>query len=153
MDTFQIRPATPEDVSAIAACAQEAFAIYVPRMGKKPAPMLVDYRACLDEHIVHVAEEAGGIVGFIVLREHGQAILLDTVALLPSSQGKGLGRKFMEFAENFAVKRGKPEIFLYTNQLMTENQSFYAKAGYSEYDRKVEDGFARIYYRKKLKTN
>ena len=33
---------------------------------------------------------------------------------------------------------------------MTENQSLYSRIGYREYDRRVEDGDARVYMRKKL---
>jgi hypothetical protein len=33
---------------------------------------------------------------------------------------------------------------------MTENQFLYAKIGYVEYDRRVEEGFSRVYMRKQL---
>jgi hypothetical protein len=33
---------------------------------------------------------------------------------------------------------------------MTENQALYAKIGYAEYDRRFEQGLARVYMRKAL---
>ena len=40
-----IRSATAGDAGKIVSIAQEAYAMYVPRMGKKPFPMLDDYGA------------------------------------------------------------------------------------------------------------
>jgi hypothetical protein len=34
---------------------------------------------------------------------------------------------------------------------MTENQVLYAKLGYVEYDRRIEDGYSRIFMRKMLR--
>jgi len=150
MNDLRIRRAEPGDAGTITRCAQLAFGIYVPRMGMKPAPMLADHARCIEEDLVFVGELDGDLVGFLVLRPLGDAVLLDTVALVPSCQGKGFGRRFMEFAERTAMENGAREMRLYTNVLMTENHVFYGKAGYTEYDRKCEDGFSRVYYRKLL---
>jgi len=34
---------------------------------------------------------------------------------------------------------------------MTENQALYSKIGYVEYDRRIEQGLARVYMRKELR--
>jgi len=152
MDALRIRPATTADLRAIGHCVRKAFEKYIPRMGRKPAPMLADHARSLEEDLVFVGELGGNAVGVLVLQRVEDALLLDTVALLPDCQGKGFGRRFMEFAEEAARERGAGEIRLYTNVLMTENQAFYAKAGYTEYDRRTEEGFSRVFYRKRLEA-
>ena len=40
-----IRPALPSDLDAVRHCVLQAYALYVPRMGREPAPMTADYAA------------------------------------------------------------------------------------------------------------
>ena len=42
------------------------------------------------------------------------------------------------------------ELRLYTNQLMTENLALYPALGYTETGRRAEDGFARVYFSKRI---
>jgi hypothetical protein len=41
-------------------------------------------------------------------------------------------------------------VTLYTNERMTENLVFYPALGYVETGRGMQDGFARVFYRKPL---
>ena len=66
------------------------------------------------------------------------------------SQGKGLGRRLVEFAEFEARKLGFLHIDLYTHELMTENIQMYKHLGYVETKRRIENGYQRIYMRKAL---
>ena len=54
----------------------------------------------------------------------------------------------MSFAEEEALRRGLQTIELYTNVKMTENLELYPRLGYQETDRREEDGFSRVFYRK-----
>jgi ribosomal protein S18 acetylase RimI-like enzyme len=56
----------------------------------------------------------------------------------------------MAFAEQRARFLGLPEIRLYTHERMTANIAFYTRLGYDEVERRVEDGFARVFMRKRL---
>ena len=56
----------------------------------------------------------------------------------------------MAFAEGQAAAAGFAEVRLYTNEAMTENLCFYPSLGYDEAERVVEDGFARVYFRKRV---
>lgn len=137
-----IRPARTEDLPAIAACVEEAYAIYVPRMGKRPAPMDADHAARLDATWVLCDPE---LAGLIVLIPDGAALMIENVAVSPRHQGRGYGRRLMDFAEEQARERGAPALTLYTNEKMTENLALYARLGYRETGRRTEDGFARVY--------
>ena len=44
----RIRPAGPEDVDAIRRIARAAYALYVPRIGREPAPMVADFTASIE---------------------------------------------------------------------------------------------------------
>ena len=56
----------------------------------------------------------------------------------------------MSFAEQEAARRGLTRMALYTHEVMTENQAIYARLGYTEVERRAEDGYRRIYMEKRL---
>lgn len=145
-----IRKALPPDLDRIKDCARQAYAPYVPRMGKEPAPMVADFEARIAADSLHVLELDGEVAGFIVLYPRGDHLHVENVAVFPGGQGKGLGRALMRFAEEEAGRLGLSAVELYTNVKMTENQAFYPALGYVEIDRREEDGFSRIFYRKEL---
>jgi ribosomal protein S18 acetylase RimI-like enzyme len=68
----------------------------------------------------------------------------------PGVQGRGLGRALMSFAEQEAARCGLTRMALFTHETMTENQAIYARLGYAEVERRVEDGYRRIYMEKPL---
>jgi ribosomal protein S18 acetylase RimI-like enzyme len=119
-------------------------------MGKPPGPMLDDYAARVSEAVVWVIAEAGTIVGILVLLPKSDYLLLDNIAVSPSKQGHGLGRRLLEFAEAETLRQGYREIRLYTHQTMTENQRLYAAIGYEETGRSTEAGYERVFMRKQL---
>jgi hypothetical protein len=41
-------------------------------------------------------------------------------------------------------------VTLYTNEAMVENRRLYARLGYAETGRRVEDGYRRVFFRKRL---
>jgi hypothetical protein len=69
-----------------------------------------------------------------------------TNGLLDQLIGGGLRGLF----EDEALRRGYHSIYLCTNVKMTANQVLYPKIGYVEYERKLDQGYARIFYRKQV---
>ena len=112
--------------------------------------MLDDYPRRIADGQVWVLDDAGGVVGVLVLEETPDAFLLDNIAVMPDRHGEGLGRLLLEFAEAEAKRRGWDEIRLYTNALMTENIELYARIGYVETERMTEKGFDRVYMVKRF---
>ncbi len=43
----RIRPAGPDDLDAVRRIARAAYAPYVPRIGREPAPMVADFTASI----------------------------------------------------------------------------------------------------------
>ena len=62
----------------------------------------------------------------------------------------GLGGALIAHVEAMARAAGARAVELYTNAKMTENHSLYPRLGYGEAGQAIEDGFNRVFYRKKL---
>jgi ribosomal protein S18 acetylase RimI-like enzyme len=145
-----LRPAEPDDAEALAELAQAAYAHYVDRVGGRPRPMDDDYADVIRRHEVTVAERGGEIAGMVVLVATEEGLALDNVAVAPSHQGAGVGRALLAQAEAAARELGYDSIYLYTHELMTENQALYERIGYAEYDRRVHGAATLVYMRKPL---
>jgi len=142
-----IRKAMPEDAARIGAIARAAYAKYVPRIGREPAPMVADFAAEVAAGRVVVIGTAGAVDGYMIAWPESDAYLIDNIAIDPARQGQGLGRQLMDHAVGEAKRRRLPAIRLYTNAAMTENLSIYAHMGFVETHRAVEKGFNRVYLR------
>jgi len=144
------RQATDTDVDAIAQCASAAYEKYVHRMGRKPAPMVADFSSHVQRGEVTLALYAQEIIGYVIAYANQEALMLENVAVQPAYSGMGVGAVLIELTERQAIAQGLSSILLYTNEVMTENLSMYPKLGYEEYDRRTEDGFNRVYFRKRV---
>lgn len=145
-----VRLANASDAEAVASCVRAAFTPYIDRIGKPPVPMLADFPALIAAGQVWVAEMGNQVAGVLVQYETEEGFYIDTVAVLPVLQGSGVGRALLVFAEDEAKRRGYQSIYLCTNIKMTENQVFYPKIGYVKYERRLDQGYDRIFYRKQL---
>jgi ribosomal protein S18 acetylase RimI-like enzyme len=145
-----IRPARRAEAEWARALVRRAYALYVPRMGQEPAPMLADYGALIDAGELHVLEDAGAGVALIVLRPDEDAFFVENIAVDPLVQGKGHGRALLAFAEAEARRLGLAAIRLYTNAAMTENLAYYPRLGFRETDRREEDGYRRVFFEKRV---
>jgi ribosomal protein S18 acetylase RimI-like enzyme len=151
MNEPRIRPANAADVSVIAEIVDQAYRHYIARIGNPPGPMLDDHSARVSEGAVWVLEEGAVMAAIVVLLPAPNYLLLDNIAVAPTRQGLGLGRRLLGFAEDEALRRGYREIRLYTHQTMVENQRLYTSIGYEETGRGSEAGYDRVFMRKQLR--
>lgn len=145
-----LRSATSSDADSIAECVRAAYSPYIKRIGKPPGPMLGNYDEIVRDHRVFVVDGGEAIIGVLVLIKEEIGLLLDNIAVRPSRQGEGIGRRLMEHAEAEARRLGYGHLDLYTHQRMTENIALYVRHGYEEIERRVERGYPRVYMRKRL---
>lgn len=145
-----LRLAVAGDREQVVALVQAAYAMYVERMGQQPAPMLADYGALIERGVVWVMAGEGRLRGVIVMWPEGDHLFLENVAVHPDDQGQGIGRRLLAFADERARALELGAVELYTNEAMTENLAFYPRLGFAEYDRRTEDGYRRVYMRKRL---
>lgn len=147
---WTLRAARDADADKLAALVDRAYRPYVERLGRQPGPMTDDYAEVIRDRDVTLVESEGAIVGAIVLGLSDEGFTIDNVAVHPTHRGRGLGRALLEFAEEEARRAGFDSIHLYTHERMIENLALYARIGYVEYERRSENGFSRVFMRKRL---
>ena len=112
--------------------------------------MLADFEAQVAAGWVTVLEKAEFLHGFIVMFPEADHLFVENLAVWPDVQGVGYGRCLLLYAESEAKRLGFDEIQLYTEERMTENLALYPAIGYEETERRVESGYRRVYFRKKV---
>ena len=112
--------------------------------------MLADYGALIARGRVHVLEADGELAGVLVTEARADHLFVDVVAIHPERQRQGLARRLMAFAEAEARRLRLAEVRLYTHEVMAGALALYPALGYQETARRVEDGYARVYFRKRL---
>jgi len=146
-----IRKAGPEHIERVRACARAAYAKYVVPIGREPAPMIADFARQIADGIVDIAVDPGEqVVGFLVCYPRNGHLHVENLAVLPAAQGRGVGARLLAHSEMRAREHGLNAIALYTNVTMSKALSFYPACGFAEIDRRHEDGFDRVYFRKAL---
>ncbi|MFI7414220.1 GNAT family N-acetyltransferase [Streptomyces sp. NPDC049627] len=148
MTSEEIRPATAADVPAVKDVTDAAYTHYIERIGVVPVPMEADHAANVAAGKVFVTGDP--VIGLVVLETHADHLFLDSIAVHPDAHGKGVGRRLLNFVDARARALGLPEVRLYTNALMWENQKIYPKYGYEVVERRVDGPYDRVHYRKRL---
>ena len=127
---MDLRQATAADAGAIRDLTRQAYAKWVPLIGREPKPMTADYAAAVARHRFDLLYVDGTLAALIETIREADHLLVENVAVSPSFQGRGLGRKLMAHAEMLASELGFGTIRLYTNQRFAENIALYRKLGY-----------------------
>src|SRR5258708_10647007 len=100
-----IRKATAEDTACIGRIARAAYAKYVPRIGREPAPMVADFAAEVAAGRVVVIGTAGAVDGYMIAWPETDAYFIYNIAIDPARQGEGLGGQLMGPAVREARRR------------------------------------------------
>ncbi|POX45716.1 GNAT family N-acetyltransferase [Streptomyces sp. Ru71] len=144
----EIRPAVAADVPAVKAVTDAAYHPYIERIGVVPQPMEADHAADVAAGRVFVTGDP--VVGLVVVEPQADHLFLDSIAVHPDAHGTGVGRRLLHFVDAHARALGLPEVRLYTNAMMWENQEIYPKYGYQVVERRVDGPYDRVHYRKRL---
>jgi GNAT superfamily N-acetyltransferase len=124
------REASAADAAAIRKLTIDAYAKWVPLIGREPKPMTADYEAAVRNHRFDLLELDEVLVGLIETVEEPDQLLIENVAVAPNFQGRGLGKLLMAKAEAVAREAGYARVRLYTNLRFAENIALYLKLGY-----------------------
>ena len=144
--TFEARPAAASDVAAIEAVVNRAYDKYVERMERRPAPMMADYAQLVADHVVTVLADDEHVVGVLIGWVDGDSYYVDNVAADPSAGVRGLGLRLLDIADEQAHAAGCTRMWLYTNAAMTENLGYYERRGFTVFDRRLDDGYDRVFF-------
>ena len=129
-DTVKLVQALEGDAAAIRKLTREAYAKWVPVIGREPKPMTADYTEAVKKHrfdVLYVNGELAALIETVGCSDH---LLIENVAVSPSFQGKGYGRMLMAHAEKLAASSNFEQVKLYTNKLFVENVQLYIRLGY-----------------------
>ena len=147
-----IRPAKIEEIEALQKLNQESFVDNV----KYDPDLMMDW-AMSDKGKAHftkifenpdsrcfVADDAGVLVGFIVLSEKSADIRksrcceINDVGVTPAYQSKGVGSLLIQKAIVWAKERGYQKMYVSCYFANTRGVAFYRKNGLSEIDLDLE---------------
>jgi ribosomal protein S18 acetylase RimI-like enzyme len=146
--TFALRRALPADAEAVRTLVRQAYAKWVPLIGREPKPMTANYATAVRLNRIDLACEDGKLAGLIETIDRSDDLLIENVAVGPSFQGRGLGRTLMAHAERVAAAQSYRTIRLYTNKAFAENVALYLRLGY-RIDREEESALGVTVYMSK----
>ena len=136
---IQLRPATSADIPAIIAVTRAAYAPFADRL-QPPSSILKEtsetVAGSLHNGGIIVAETHGEIVGAVRYEPREDYLCLRRLAVAPSWQGRGIGRRLITAVEEWAILLGVDEVRLGVRPELRRNRAMYARLGY------VDDGHA-----------
>src|SRR4051794_38629379 len=91
-----------------------------------------------ETHAIFVAEVSGEIVGWIEGAEReivafGKFAEICGLVVADGHRGRGVGRRLVDAAEEWARARGHGEISVRSNVVRPESHAFYERVGYTRY--------------------
>ena len=128
---YKISQARPADAAAIRQLTRDAYAKWIPVIGREPKPMGADYDAAVLQHRFDLLFANEDLVGLIETLVEGEQLLIVNVAVAPNVQGRGLGTRLMAHADALARSLGHPRVRLYTNKRFEQNIALYTKLGFT----------------------
>ncbi len=145
-----LRRALHDDIPALAALQQAAYAPLKARIGTSLPPADADFDAVFETMEIWVEGEAGRLDAALILDPKPDHMLIWSIAVAPERKGARLGTVLLDFAEKRAVEAGLSEIRLYTNERFTENVAWYQRRGYAIDRIEQMPDRRRVHFRKRL---
>ena len=130
LSQLQLRKAGPPDADAVRSLVRDAYAQWIPVIGREPLPMKADYERAVREHEVDLLEADGQLVALIEVFAATDHLFIENIAVLPRHQGKGHGHHLLRHAETKARGMGLWELRLLTNQAFATNVRLYLSVGF-----------------------
>ena len=125
-----LRRATRDDLSAVTALQQAAYARNRAILGVEPLPLMADYGQVFSDYEVYLAEREDALDGVLILEPRANDLLIWSVASAPAAQGRGVGNQMLAFAESRARALSLTCMRLYTGEKLTGNIAWYTRHGY-----------------------
>lgn len=134
-----LRAARASDAAFVRQLGGRAFAEYDPRAARTTG-YLMDERGAR----TLIAERAERALGFVILQpEPGAVLSLNAIAVVENERGRGVGRRLMQGAEDYARAEGFRTIALTTAQANLAALDLFLRAGFEIVDRSFTRYFGR----------
>jgi GNAT superfamily N-acetyltransferase len=130
---IEIRLASLEDASAIAAVLHEAFVEFKPFYtdggfaATTPNPEQIQQR--MREGPVWVAMRGGVLLGTVAALVKAESVYVRGMAVLPSSRGSGAGTALLRQVEDWAITQACPRLLLSTTPFLSSAIRLYERYG------------------------
>lgn len=86
----------------------------------------------------HVMLDNDQVVGYFVASSVAGEVTLMNIAIVPSQQGKGLGKRLLQFLIHLSCQKQEQEIWLEVRASNVAALSLYDKLGFVEVDRRKD---------------
>ncbi len=150
-EEIELRRARAEDAAAVRDLTRDAYAKWIPRIGREPMPMTADYDVVVRDHRVDLLYIGGRLAALIEMIDQGDRLLIENLAVAPGYQRHGLGTRLLAHAEEVAAALGHDRIGLYTNQRFEGNVALYSRTGYRiDSEEPIDGGLVRVNMSKTL---
>ncbi len=124
-----------DDLAAIVAFQEQAYAGNRAIKGVEPLPLQVDYREIFGRMELWIEGPRSDPNGVIVLDlmhdPSGKELFLWSIATAPAARGSGLGNALLAFVESRAQALGRPFVSLATNSRLKERIAWYQRHGFA----------------------
>ncbi len=143
-----VRPAARDfsDWERVRLLILDAFAYMGPRIDPPSSALRLtaeSIRTSAESGMLLLAHRADDLVGCVFAHQKNDALYISKLAVSPSLQRAGIGRKLLEAARNEACQRGVGMLELETRIELTENHAAFARMGFIKTAETSHEGFDR----------
>ena len=132
MAVGELRRARGDELAAVVALQQGAYAGNRAIMGVEPLPLLADYAEVFRNCEVWVLDGRDGLDGVLILEQRPDDLLIWSIACAAGRAGSGIGNRLLEASEQRAREVGSLVMRLYTDERLGKNVAWYGRHGYAQ---------------------
>lgn len=137
----EIRIALPADSAEIAAVMRAAFAefesSYTPEAFAVTISDSGNIRKRFDEGAIWVVLKNKKIVGTVSVVAENERLYVRSMAISPSAQGLGIGRRLLKTVERYALENKFESLFLYTTPFLLGAIRLYEQSRFERIDKEA----------------
>ena len=135
--------ATPDDVSALEKLVNSAYRGETSKLGWSTEAHLLRGNRITEDELLEIFNdkqntilkftENNKIIGCVLLSNKENKLYLGMLAVSPELQNSGIGKKFLEKAEEYALKLGLPKIVMTVITIRESLIAWYKRHGYIDH--------------------
>ena len=142
---FHIRRGTAADVDLIRSFTRDAYAKWIPLIGREPLPMSADYETAIHQHRFDLLYKDTALAALIETVAREDHLHIQNLCVSPEFQRAGLGSQLLNYAQDMAKQEKLPRLRLDTNKNFTGNVDLYLSHGFSIDWEKPNDGGVHVH--------